>query len=534
MLSGATRLYSDFLNAHANVATYFGPLFDDHPALAALAQRLKAGEHPREQLAQALSVFADEACAPDAAKAQLDILRRPGSMVVFAGQQAGLFTGPLYAVYKALTVERWAADLSSLLALPVIPCYWLASDDHDLAEVDHIGVPGGAGVATVKYSSPAIRAGEPIERIVLDSGIDTVIKDLADCLPRSSFAEGVFGTLKDCYFPGTPFSSAFARLWYRMFPHSKLLFVSPAHPELRKAAAPVLQRAVREDARLFSIYAETSAQLEAAGYHRQVHKSSTQTLLFHQRGKRRGIHRGNGNGSFVWEGAETVTAEWLCEAICRRPEDFSPNVLLRPIVQNAMFPTLGVVLGPAETAYYAQLGGLHDHFGVPRPAVMPRTSVTILEQTVAKRVSRLGIDLAALSADPDGEVSRVLQASFPKDLGIKLEGAAKRVDAAFDELRADVHEFDPSLDGAVRLARKRAGEQMSLIARKMRAAHRHREKETETQIRSVAQRLFPGGKAQERTINIVYYWARLGSMFLGELYRHWPAGRRDHLIWEPR
>jgi len=532
MSAGSTRLYSDFLNAHDHVASYFGPGFDDSPAIAALSQRLKAREYPREQMARALSEFAGEAEAPDVARAQTALLRAPDAVVVFAGQQPGLFTGPLYAVYKALTAERWAADLSSQLAVPVIPCYWLAGDDHDLAEVDHINVPVGPGLATVKYSSPAIRAGEPVERIVLDSGIDTVIQELAACLPRSAFAEEVFDALEDCYSSGTHFCVAFARLWYRMFPYSKLLFVSPAHPELRHAAAPLLQEAIRASAALFSIYADTSARLEAAGYHRQVHKGPTQTLLFHQRDKRIGIHRSNGIGSFVWEGIAPVTADGLCEAIQRRPEDFSPNVLLRPIIQNALFPTVGVVLGPAETAYYAQLGGMHDYFGVPRPAVMPRTSVTILERLAVGQVSQLDIDLAGLRKNPEREISRALQTRLPNDLRAALEESAKKIDAAFDELRARVHQFDPSLDSALRVARKRAAEQIALITRKVRAEHRHREKDTEAQIRSIAEGLFPRGKAQERTINIMYYWAQYGSRFLGEFHRHWPAGRRDHLIWE--
>jgi uncharacterized protein YllA (UPF0747 family) len=304
------------------------------------------------------------------------------------------------------------------------------------------------------------------------------------------------------------------------------------HPELRHAAASLLQRAIRADAALFSIYADTSARLEAAGYRRQVHKGPTQTLLFYQRDKRIGIRHSDDSGSFVYEGNVPATTDQLCAAIQRRPEDFSANVLLRPIIQNALFPTLGVVLGPAETAYYAQLGGMHDYFGVPRPAVMPRTSVTLLDRRVVEQVSQLGVDLGCLGKNLEGEISRVLQTRFPNDLKAALEESADKIAATFDELRPKLHQFDPSLDSALRIFRKRAAEQVALIARKVRAKHRHGEKETESRIRFIAQCLFPAGVAQERTFNIVYYWAQYGSRLLDEYYRHWPAGRREHLIWD--
>src|SRR5690349_4764251 len=179
----SSRLYRDFLFARDRLASYVGPAFDDDASIVQLATRLRGREYEREVLVGALRDGARETAAPNAALEQLESLLRPDSLVVFAGQQPGLYTGPLYAVYKALTVERWAADLSRRLAMPVIPCYWLGNDDHDFAEVDHVQLPGAERIETLRYVPAIPLGGAPLGRVVLDPGIDTVTDQLAACLP---------------------------------------------------------------------------------------------------------------------------------------------------------------------------------------------------------------------------------------------------------------------------------------------------------------------------------------------------------------
>lgn len=532
MLGGDSRLYRDFLYSPARLADCFGPAFDDETAIAGLAAQLQKRHYERELLGHVLRDLADEFSAPGSARSQLDLLPDPDSLTVFAGQQPGLFTGPLYTIYKALTAESWAADLSRQLSVPVIPCFWLASDDHDFAEIDHIHVPSGTQMATLRYTPAVTPSSKPIARIAVDQRIAAVIDALAKHLPNSASVQEVLDTLLRCYAPGTCISSAFARLWYRMFPRSTLLFVAPDHPGLRRLAAPTLKRAIAEDSTLFSLYSRASTRLEGAGYHRQVHKKPGQTFLFNQRTERRSIRREGDN--FVWEGAEPMSSESLQRSIDDSPGDFSPNVLLRPVVQNALFPTLGVVLGPAETAYYAQLGGLHDHFAVPRPAILPRTSVTLIEPVIAKRLAQSDIDPAALRKDLDQVVAQVLRRRFPQDLDLKLQAATQQLEAAFAHAGAAVERFDASLVNAANAASVRAGREMNRLTRKALAMHKRRERDTETQIRSLGLHLFPGGQLQERRFNIVYYWARYGYGFLDELHRQWPAARREPIIWELR
>ena len=315
-----------------------------------------------------------------------------------------------------------------------------------------------------------------------------------------------------------------------MFPQSQLVFVSPDHRELKKLAQPVMQQALRDATRLFSIYDETSSRLEDDGYHRQVHKSPAQTFVFYQHAERQNIRRDE-NSNYILEEEGPVTIDHLSKMLADCPEDFSGNVLLQPLIQNALFPTLGVVLGPSEIAYYAQIGDLHDYLDIPRPTIMPRTSVTFVQKNIDKRLSQYGIRLDALQRDVNDEITRVLKTTFPEELNKIFQVAEQSIDKTFENVQSIVKQFEPDLDKTAQTANLRARRELQNLAKKTHAAHRRKEENTKKQIRRLALHLFPEGELQERYFNIVYYWVRYGSEFLSSLYEDWPVGSRDHLMW---
>jgi bacillithiol biosynthesis cysteine-adding enzyme BshC len=530
-IAGATRLYSDFLSGAEQARPFFSAAFDDHEAMGRMAAELKDRSYDRVRLADAMSNLADEVDASPEARDSLRLFRDRDALVVFSGQQTGLFTGPMYAIYKALTVERWADQLSKSLGVPVVPCFWLSADDHDFDEVEWVSVPRGSDLVTMRFRPVPAPSGDPVGRVFITESMAAIIKEYAESLPDTEFKSDVFEALQSTYRTGIRYTAAFGKLWYRMFPKSRLLMISPCHRGFKQVARPLLEQALRDDEELYRLYADTSSKLEGLGYHSQVHKTPQQTFLLYQQFKRHSIHQ-DGSGGYVWEGAEPVARESLLARVAEHPEYFSPNVLLRPIIQNGVFPTLGVVLGPSETAYYAQIGPLHDHLKVPRPTILPRTSVTLIEKSVAKRLDRHKIELEYLHKDLDHEVARVLRASFPQDLETKFQTAEQKIEAAFEEIRPDVVGFEPTMDKPVRAASGRARRELNQVAQKAHAAHKRKEEETEAQIRRLALQLFPRGGLQERTFNIVYYWARYGPDFLNALYEDLPAGSREHLLWE--
>jgi bacillithiol biosynthesis cysteine-adding enzyme BshC len=409
-IAGATRLYSDFLSGAEQARPFFSAAFDDHEAMGRMAAELKDRSYDRVRLADAMSNLADEVDASPEARDSLRLFRDRDALVVFSGQQTGLFTGPMYAIYKALTVERWADQLSKSLGVPVVPCFWLSADDHDFDEVEWVSGPRGSDLVTMRFRPVPAPSGDPVGRVFITESMAAIIKEYAESLPDTEFKSDVFEALQSTYRTGIRYTAAFGKLWYRMFPKSRLLMISPCHRGFKQVARPLLEQALRDDEELYRLYADTSSKLEGLGYHSQVHKTPQQTFLLYQQFKRHSIHQ-DGSGGYVWEGAEPVARESLLARVAEHPEYFSPNVLLRPIIQNGVFPTLGVVLGPSETAYYAQIGPLHDHLKVPRPTILPRTSVTLIEKSVAKRLDRHKIELEYLHKDLDHEVARVLRDS---------------------------------------------------------------------------------------------------------------------------
>jgi bacillithiol biosynthesis cysteine-adding enzyme BshC len=483
-------------------------------------------------LTASLLELAKEVHAPRAVGEQIRRLRDSSAVTVCGGQQAGLFTGPLLTVYKALTVERWAADLDGILPAPVIPCFWLADDDHDFAEVDHVEFPCGAAVHRITYAPKDAPDGRPVGDLLIDSTIDAVFARVEELLPRSEHAVSALGILKEAYAAGTGFSKAFARLWYQLFPHSRLVFVSARDRVLKRLSAPLLAKAAVEGDRLFELYANDTAELVARGYHRQVVKRRDQGFLFYQHGRRTGIRR-DPQGLYRLPDKPPLAGEDLHDLVLGQPERFSPNVLLRPVVQNAVFPVLGVVLGPAETAYHAQTAGLHDHFGIPRPAVLPRTSATILGAHDARRIDELGIDLGALARNPDRETARVLASGFPQDLDARFRSTSTAIDAALRALGDELERFDASMTSVLQACARRAGRELDRAAKKAHAVHRRRQRQTAGQIERLAVQLYPCGELQERRFNILWYRALYGPDWTRELHRQWPPGGSDHLLLLP-
>ncbi|HEX2138298.1 MAG TPA: bacillithiol biosynthesis BshC, partial [Woeseiaceae bacterium] len=238
-----SRLCEDVVAGEGRISEFLGPRFDDATALGELISALHRRNYPRSGLAAILKEFACAVDAPSAVEEQIERLRNASAVTVFAGQQAGLFTGPLLTIYKALSVERWADDLERAFSVPVIACFWIADDDHDFAEIDHVEFPSGTAVERIRYEPSQAPSGAPVGRHRIDSGIEPVFARLEEQLPESEYKTGVLQTLKEAYAPGTGFGEAFARLWYRMFPASKLVFVSGSDERLKRLSAPVLATA---------------------------------------------------------------------------------------------------------------------------------------------------------------------------------------------------------------------------------------------------------------------------------------------------
>jgi bacillithiol biosynthesis cysteine-adding enzyme BshC len=263
-----SALFRAYLTGASALAPYYDEAGWGLPALSAAARRTAAYPHPRREIGEALA-RQQEARGASLAASRARLLAEPGSVAIVTGQQAALFGGPLLVLYKALAALRVAAALESERRAPVVPVFWVASDDHDFEEIRGVSVLDAAGRRrTLRYAPRQEPAGRPASAILLDETIGALVAELAATLPASSHREALLARIAQCYAPGTSLSQAFAALISSLLPD--LVVLDPADPTLKALMVPVLRREIGEASPTSRLAARVGAQLAAAGYHQQV------------------------------------------------------------------------------------------------------------------------------------------------------------------------------------------------------------------------------------------------------------------------
>ena len=514
-----SRLFRDYLAGAEAVRPFFDGGRWDLDALAAAAGRTLDHGRRREALAAALARQQQElgtAAGVEAARR----LAEPGATAVVTGQQAGLFGGPLYVLYKALAAVHLASLLEQRCSRPVVPVFWVASDDHDFAEVRSTAILDEAGrIRTVRYSPVREPAGEPASRIVLDDTIAALVQELARAIPPGLHRDEALGVLGACYRPGVTLAGAFARFLAAVVPG--LVVLDPSDPALKALMAPVMAREIRDGSPTSRLAAEVGERLLASGYHQQVPVRPGFLNLFLMAGAQRralasldGVLEVRGPGS-------RIPVDEALRMLEAEPEAWSPGVLLRPLAQDDVLPTAAYVGGPAEIAYHAQIGPSYAAFGVPRPALVPRPSITLVEPAQARALEAEDLSLADLQADPERLVARWAREAYPE-----VEGAFGRAREALEKEMGAVEEvlggLDPTLRAAADAARGRALHQIEALHEKSVRALKKRDRTRAERLRRTRDALLPGGSFQERGLGLVWLLARHGLAVAREI-----RGRMD-------
>ncbi|MFI5183647.1 MAG: bacillithiol biosynthesis cysteine-adding enzyme BshC [Vicinamibacteria bacterium] len=519
-------LFRDYLIGSPSVRPFYDGARWDLDALVLSAGRAAARPRPLGALVGALVRQQEERGAAQAAAAARR-LGEPGAAVVVTGQQAGLFGGPLFVLYKALAAVQVAAAVGAERGAPVVPVFWVASDDHDFAEVRSVNALDDAGrLRTIRYEPHREPAGQPASRIVLDETVSTLVDELRRCLPESPFRDGMLGRLAQCYAPGATLSGAFAAFLSSLFP--ALVFLDPSDPELKTLMAPVLAREIREQSPTSRLATEAGERLLAAGYHQQVPvRPGFLNLFVVMDGERRSLGLQNGDVEVRGIGRR-IPIEEAAALLEREPGPWSPGVLLRPLAQDHLLPTATYVGGPAEIAYHAQIGPSYGHFGIPRPPLLPRPGVTLVEPGHARVLEAEGLALSDLQGDPEVLVARWAREAYPD-----VEGAFARARESIDRDLTDVENklaaLDPTLRAAADAARGRALHQIETLREKATRALKKRDQVRADRIRRTRDALFPAGAFQERGLGLIGLLCRHGAAVvdtIAERLDPWATGHQ--------
>jgi len=445
-----------------------------------------------------------------------DALRRvlgDGGYFVTTGQQPGLFGGPLYSLYKALTAVRLAGDLEEVLARPVMPLFWVASDDHDWAEANHVHVVDQSNelVRLSLGSGPAGPPG-PLGRTQVGGAVAKALETLAQAFSRNDFHAPCMDSLRDIFRPTATMASAFTSFLAELLWDTPLGLVDAGHPVLKQACKPVFRAEAEDPGASEAVLRDTSAGLKAAGYGLQAPLIPDATLLFADLGGGRERLATLDGGFRLMRSGGVLSRRRVLGLIDADPESVSPNVLLRPVVESFLFPTLAYVGGPGELAYFGQLGGLFRRHGVGMPLVVPRASLLVVERRVAGVLEKF-----ALTADEvregDALLSRFARDRLPDAVKDAVADWRAAVEAHGEELAAEIAAVDPALRGAVTRARNAGLSALGTLEKKIVRAARRRSETTRARIDKARVNLWPAGKPQDRVLSPLQYLMRYGPEF---------------------
>ena len=273
-------MFADFLYDYSKVARFYTDCGRSVAPLADHARQIGLQSFDRKRVPDALERINRAAGSPELAFKHIEMLRHPGSVAIVTGQQAGLFTGPLYTIHKALTVIKLAACLREQ-GIEAVPVFWIASEDHDYEEVNHVKVLDREGqLKTIRYEAGDLQKDAPVGRVVLCGGITQAIDEFVAMLPPSEFTPEIERDLRESYAPGTGFAAAFAKLMARLFKNYGVVLLDPLDEELKQVVAPLYSQAIEKSEEIARALVARSSELEAAGYHAQVHVSEDMVPLF--------------------------------------------------------------------------------------------------------------------------------------------------------------------------------------------------------------------------------------------------------------
>jgi bacillithiol biosynthesis cysteine-adding enzyme BshC len=510
-----SRLVADYLARRPSALAFFQ---GDPTRAASYAAAAEAVAARFDRAARARAVECVYAPTPSV-RARLDRLVEEGGFFVTTGQQPGLFTGPLYSVYKALTAVRLAGALEELLGKPVIPLFWVASEDHDWREVDHTYTVSVANeLQQVELDHAPDRGDRPVHRVSMDETIVPVLDEFLSFFPDNDFKPACARGLRAAYAPGNSLGEAFTQVLADWLGPLGMAFVDASSLPLKRASrtqfTAVLDGAMEQEALL----GRTAERLREAGYHVQVPiLAGGVNLFFEGSSGRERVYR-SGSDFRLRHSDQLLTRRRILAESDADPRVLSPNVLLRPVVEGAVFPVVSYVAGPGEIAYFAQLRDLFELCGTRMPVIHPRFSVTVIEPKIRKVLDKLGLSLQDL-ARPFGELAgRVVQEDVPDGVRQALEDLRGGIGRGVEELSRAAATLDPTLKGPAKHVRTVAFDALEQMRRKVIHSLK-REKQTRLhQLEKAQVHLYPRGGPQERSLNACYYLMRYGREFLHALH----------------
>src|SRR2546427_2302603 len=515
------KLFLDYLDHFEKVKSFYV----HPPAMTAVTRTARKLGYPDDRRAEVTSILRGQNIALGAGAETLSNLDRleKGAVAIVSGQQVGLFSGPAYSIYKALTAVQIAEEMTRG-GIPAVPVFWMATEDHDLDEVRHATWFDQGKL--VRFELPAAaETGRPVGRIPLGAQIEPLVQEAAEMLANQG-SDLLAQYLLESYQPQETYGSAFGKLFARLFAQHGLILMDPLDRGLHKVAAPLYQHALGERDALNEKLLQRGKDLDRAGFDAQVKVTSRSTLFFHLADGLRQVI--TANTEKFQAGEKSWARDELVHLTHMEPENFSPNAVFRPVVQDYLLPTAAYIAGPAEISYFAQSEVVYRHLLGRMPVLLPRAGFTLVDAKANKLLRRYGLTVEDVWSGSQGLRHKMEGRSVPGSLSKKFERNQKQIAKMLAQLGKQIEKLDPTLKGTVERARKRIEYHVDKLRRKAGRAQDQKTGLLSEHERYLESLLYPHKGPQERDLCLLPFLARWGAGGLSELQNHSTGKKIGH------
>jgi len=467
----------------------------------------------RAQIVAALAQQNDNSAA-------LHKLAQPNTVAVVTGQQVGFLLGPAYTIFKALTAVKLAAHLNEQ-GISAVPIFWCATEDHDLAEVDHSWVFNQDATSSKISLASSLVNGGPVGDVVLN---EVPISELRTALGDLPFADDVVAQVTAAYQPGATLGGAFRKLLEQTLKGLGLLYLDPLATAVRQVAEPFLSEAVQRVPELLAALRARNNEIALAGYHTQVHVDDDSSLFFLLKSGRRWPVRWK-DGKF-----HTRDASYTPNELASMASQLSPNALLRPVMQDYLLPTVSYVAGPAEIAYFAQGAALYEKLLGRMPVIYPRNSFTLLDARADKLLTRFGLrvpDVLDIHENVKGLIAARL---VPPALNEQIKSAQTAASQSLAQMQASLLNFDPTLEAAARKSTAKITYQFGKLERKIARETMRRDEKACKDAEYLVNLIYPQRHLQERFYSILPFLAKHGPDLPQQILGEIQLSCADHML----
>ncbi|KAA3620084.1 MAG: bacillithiol biosynthesis cysteine-adding enzyme BshC [Calditrichaeota bacterium] len=528
-LPGVSDLYKDYVNNFDKVAAFYEFDFHHESSFKNQVEKVQARNYPREALGRILHRQNSKFGAGERTFDSIECLEKNNANVIITGQQVGLFGGPLFVIYKALTTIKLAEKLGRTCQNGFVPVFWLASDDSDFAEVNHVNFIGRDNSLNRAQLELEHNQKQPMGQTQLTPAIDELFKTFPEYFHDTEFKSTILNTLQDAYNSQSSMSDAFAQWLMFCLKDFGIVLIDPSAPEIKELVTDIYYHEIKQRSPSTTAVINYSEKLQESGYHNQIQIREGRYNLFYHSAGRTGLEMQDG-AIVSSDSLHTFSEKEMLAELQEYPQKFSPNVALRALTQDTLFPTIAYVAGPAEVAYFAQLKGVYQAFDVPMPIIYPRKSATIIEPAIDRLLDKFSLDATDIWQPVDRLFGDIVRGNVPDTFFDAILKLQNEIPGKLSALQDEIIKIDPTLEKMLQNTAGKIQSSIDNLEKKTVQAARRKETQIQDQLTRLADAIYPNQTLQERVLNYVPMMIKYGPEFIEKVYDDLTISSFDHQL----